>query len=100
MEKYEIRDALRDIIGELKRYEVSLDTNAVERHRAFDFDSNDDEQRADFDHVKVSYLPPLSSTNDDYNNDAESDAFSGTFRLTPDYTFGMLLEDALSLMHI
>ena len=93
VEKYQIRDVLRDIIGELKRYEVSLDKDAVERHREYDFDSDEEEQRADFDHVKVSYLAPLSSTNDDYN-DAESDAFSGTFRLTPDYTFGMLLEDA------
>ena len=95
VEKYETRDVLRDMIGELKRYQASLGTNEIIR-REYDFDSDGDEDKTDFDHVKVSYLPPLqslSADDDDVGLD-ESDAFSGTFRLTPDYTFGMLLEDA------
>eukprot|EP00940_MAST-03C_sp_MAST-3C-sp2_P002092 g2092.t1 len=84
-------EALRQLSLRLNKYAERTSTDADEEING--------DIASDFsvDHVKVSYLPTTLSASErerEVGGDDESAAFSGTFRLSPEYTFKMLLEDA------
>lgn len=103
IEDYSIKDALSDVVADLKTLKSQLSDRGPRSSR-----SKDDlleTGRFDLDHVKVLYVPMIDSDRGDgvdvlKDRYDESTALSGTFRISTEYTFEMLLEDACLLFGV
>eukprot|EP00939_MAST-03C_sp_MAST-3C-sp1_P000412 g412.t1 len=76
--------------SELRQLKHRLQERKIDERKrdSMEFEKYSDQFHVD--HVKISYIPPTKG----YQDGDEAAAYFGTFRLSPEYTFRMLTEDA------